>query len=247
MRHGAVKRAFVVGICGLLTVTLAACESTQQESAKIGRAGAQLGAGPAALKLGAVNHTVRVSDVTILSSSGRTAVAAKLTSTARQAQVDVPVLLTVTGRGGKVLYSNEAAGVEASLQSIALLRPGQSAWWVDDQVLASQTASGVRVRVGTGPGASAVPATTIGTSGVHTTEQAGLPALEGQLVNHSTRALTKVPVFAVAVRGGRVVAAGRAIVALLPGRAGASVPFQIFLVGNPSGASIELTAVPTGG
>jgi hypothetical protein len=54
-----------------------------------------------------------------------------------------------------------------------------------------------------------------------------------------------VPVFAVAVRGGRVVAAGRAVVSVLPGHPGASVPFQIFLVGNPAGATIELTAVPT--
>jgi hypothetical protein len=131
-------------------MTLAACESTQQESAKIGREGDQLVAGQGSLKLGAVNHGVRVSDVTLLSSAGRTAVAAKLTGTATRPQLDLPVLVQITGAHGKVSYSNETGGLEASLQRMALLRPGQGAWWVDDQVLTSQSATGVKLRVGTG-------------------------------------------------------------------------------------------------
>ena len=50
--------------------------------------------------------------------------------------------------------------------------------------------------------------------------------------------------FAVALRSGKVVAAGRALVASLAGHAGATAPFQITLVGNPAGAKIELTAAP---
>ena len=56
------------------------------------------------------------------------------------------------------------------------------------------------------------------------------------LVNGSATAQSKVPVFAVAQRGGKVVVgAGRAVVARYsPGRARASAPFQVFLVGNAS-------------
>jgi hypothetical protein len=54
----------------------------------------------------------------------------------------------------------------------------------------------------------------------------------------------EVPVFAVALRGGKVVAAGRVLVAKLAGRRGASARFQIPLVGDASKAKIELTAVP---
>jgi hypothetical protein len=227
-------------------MTLAACESTQQESAKIGREGDQLVAGQGSLKLGAVNHGVRVSDVTLLSSAGRTAVAAKLTGTATRPQLDLPVLVQITGAHGKVSYSNETGGLEASLQRMALLRPGQGAWWVDDQVLTSQSATGVKLRVGTGSApraGSALP--TLSTTTPHVAEQGGLSVVSANLVNHFVKAQGKVPVFAVAVRGGRVVAAGRAVVSVLPGHPGASVPFQIFLVGNPAGATIELTAVPT--
>ncbi len=245
MRPGALKRALVVVGCGLLTVTFAACESTQDESAKIGREAGKLAAGPGALKLGAANHSVRVSSATLLNSDGRMAVAAKLTSTSKRPQTSLPVLVNVTGAGGKVVYTNESGGVEASLQRMALLRPGQSAWWVNDQVLSSQSTRGVEVRVGTGAtvrsGAS-VPV--LATKTGHISQQAGISVLSGELVNHSSTAQSKVPVFAAAVRNGKVVAAGRAVVSELPGHAGASVPFQIFLVGNPAGARIELNAVP---
>jgi hypothetical protein len=246
MRPGALKRAFVVVGCGALAVTFSACVSTEDESAKIGREAPQLAAGPAALKLGAENHGVRVSDATLLSSSGRMAVAAKLTASASRAQLALPVLVDVVGAGGKVLYSNEAGGVEASLQRMALLAPHQSAWWVDDQVLTSQSTTGVKVRVGTGtspkPGAK-LPALT--TKGAQLGQQAGLSVLSGEVVNQSGTAQSKVPVFAVGLRGGKVVAAGRAIVSALAGRPGATASFQIFLVGDPTGAKIELTAVPT--
>jgi len=86
---------------------------------------------------------------------------------------------------------------------------------------------------------------TLATSAVRLDRQAGVSVLSGHLVNNSEKAQSKVPVFAVAVRGGRVVAAGRAVVDALAGRAGASAPFQIFLVGDPTGAGIELTAVAT--
>lgn len=227
-------------------MTLSACESTQQESEKIGREGKQLAAGQGSLKLGAVNRGVRVSDVTLLSSAGRTAVAARLTGTATRPQREVPVLVEVTGAHGKVAYSNETGGLEASLQRMALLRPGQGEWWVDDQVLSSHSATGVKVRVGSGstPRAASAPPM-LSTTTPHLAEQGGLSVLSASVVNHSAKAQAKVPVFAVAVRGGRVVAAGRAVVSVLPGHRGASVPVQIFLVGNPAGASIELTVVPT--
>lgn len=236
----------MVAGCGLLSMTSSACQSTEQESAKIGRESQHQAAGPGALKLGAASHSVRVSDVTLLNSGGRLAVAARLTNTSARPQTDVPLLVNVTGKDGKILYSNETGGVEASLQRIALLRPHQSAWWVDDQVLTSGRASAVELRVGTGskPRSSAFPA--IGTTAMRTAQQSGVSTLSASLVNHSSRGDSKVPVFGVAVRAGRVVAAGRAVIGALPAHQGASIPFQMVLVGNPAGATLELTAVPSG-
>lgn len=244
MPPGILTRALVVAALGALTVTASACESTQQESAKIGREGGAAAAGPAALALGAANRGVRVSDATLLRGEGRMAVAVKLTATTARSQLDVPLLVDVTGAGGKVLYTNGTGGLEASLQRIDLLRAPTPEWWVDDQVLAASGANRVGVRVGSGV-QSAAAQPQLATAATHLEQQSGLPVLSGSLVNRSHTMQSKVPVFAVAVRGGKPVAAGRAVVANLPGRPGASAPFQIFLVGNATGATVQLTAVPT--
>jgi hypothetical protein len=244
---GALRRALVVSCCGLTGVALGACESTQQESEKIGREGKQLAAGPAALSLGATNRDVRTSDVTLLSGGGRTAVAVRLTSTSTRAQAGLPVLVTVTGSGGKLLYSNQAGGLESSLAHLALLSARASAWWVDDQVLASQTATGVKVRVGTGARVPSAAPSSVAVRSVQLSEQGGIGVVNAIVVNGTAKEQAKMPVFAVALRGGRVVAAGRAVVAALAPRRGASASVQVFLVGSAVGAKLELGAVPTAG
>ena len=245
MRPGVLKRALVVVACGALTVTLAACESTESESAKIEREAAKSRESePGALKLGAVNKSVRVSDATLLSAAGRKAVAVKLTSSSARDQLELPVLVEVTAAAGKLAYTNES-GVEPSLQHLSLLRSHASAWWVDDQVLANQTTHAVRVRVGAGkpPSRNAQPLLTAKVTRVGGGSASS--SLSGVLVNHSRVALKKAPVYIVALRGGKVVAAGRALVSSLAGHPGASAPFHVALVGSAAGAKIELTAVAT--
>jgi hypothetical protein len=232
--------------CAALTLGTSACRSTQQESAQIDREGRQSGAGATpALKLGKANHAVLVSDVTLLSSAGRTALVARLTATSARSQSELPVLATLTGAGGKLLYSNGTGGIEASLQHMGQLPPHQSAWWVDDQVLSAEPGGRPSVRVGSGATPTSGSPATLSTVGLRTSEQAGISVVSGTLVNRSARAQSRVPVYAVALRVGRVVAAGRAVVGVLVGHVGASVPFQVFLVGNPAGATLQLNAVPS--
>jgi len=202
-----VRRALAVAGCGVLTVTLSACESTEQESAKIGREGQQ-SSSQGELRLGAVNHSVRVSDATLLSSSGRTAVAVGLTGTSTRTQANVPLLVNIGGAGGKLLYSNATGGLEASLQHMALLPPRRQAWWVDDQVPAVAGATAVSVRAGAGTTTRTRSLPDIAVSRVHLGQQSGMPTLSGELVNHSSSSQSTLPVYAVAVRGGRIVAPG---------------------------------------
>jgi len=156
-----------------------------------------------------------------------------------------PGLVEDSGAGAKQRNTNGTGGLETLLQRMAILRPNEPAWWVDDQVLTSQSATGVKVRVGTGKALrTAVPAPNLTTTGVHLAQQSGLSVLDGTLVNRSSGSAGKVPVYAVALASGRVVAAGRAVVTAL---AGSSSTFRIFLVGNPAGARVELTVAPTAG
>ncbi len=243
MRPGPLRRALVVVGCGALAVTLSACESTESESARIGREG---GAAEVAssLKIGAVSRDVRVSDVTPVSGGGRTAIAVKLTSTSSRTQREVPLLVKATGAGGKALYSN-ATGAEPLLQRVTLLRAHASTWWVDDEVLTSGKATGATVTVGTGERSRAdARSTALSATVSHVAGQSsGSGAVSALLSNRTGRAQSGVPVFAAALRGGKVVAAGRAVVASAPAH-GEATSFDIPLVGDATGAKIVLTALP---
>lgn len=224
-------------------MTFAACESTESESAKIERDAALAREHePGALKLGATNRGVHVAQVALLHGAGRGAVAVKLTSSSSRAQGEVPVLVEVQGKGGKLLYSNQPGGTDPKLQHLASLPSRRSVWWVNDQVLINQPSKAVKVRAGTGTTPDPAPEH-LGTRSTRLTTEAGASAVSGELVNEGSRPQHAVPVYAVALRGREVVAAGRALVARLAGRKGAVAHFRIPLVGDASKAKIELSAV----
>jgi hypothetical protein len=247
MRPGVLKRALVVVGCGALTVTLAACESTESESAKIEReALIAREHEPGALKIGTANPSVRVSQVTLLRGGGRNAVALRLSSSSTHSQANLPLLVEVKGKEGKLLYTNQPGGTDPQLQHMGLLPAHASGWWVDDQMLIVQPSMGVHVRVGfAAKAASRQAAASLQAKTTHVAEEAGESTLSGELVNRGGRSQRDVSVYAVALRGGKVVAAGRALVHRLAGRRSASARFQITLIGDAAKAKIELTAVPT--
>jgi hypothetical protein len=225
-------RALLVAGCGVLTVTVSACESTEQESARLGREAAKSSAPSVVPKLGAVNHSIAVADVTFLNGEGRGAVAARLSSHSNRAQLDVPIEVEVKGPDGKVLYTNQTAGVEASVQRVPVLPAHGSVWWVDDQVSSVTGKPAISVEVGTGRKARHAPRLTVG--GLKAGEQSGVSVVSGELRARASHG-GGAAVYVVALDGRRVVAAGRAAVT-------AGTKFQAFLVGKPSGAKLEANA-----
>jgi hypothetical protein len=110
--------------------------------------------------------------------------------------------------------------------------------WIDDQVQATGIPTSVSAKVGEGtPASGAIPRLSL--TGAHLSEAQA----EGNVVNGSHVAQQELVVDAVARRGRTIVAAGRAVLANAPG--GSSTPFQIFFVGDPIGAHLEVSAPTT--
>jgi len=81
-------------------------------------------------------------------------------------------------------------------------------------------------------------------SGLRPSEEGtGGAAVAGTVTNSSAIAQRKLVVFATARRGGRVVAAGRAVVPKLA--AHASAPFQAFLIGDARAAKLAASVPAT--
>jgi hypothetical protein len=171
-----------------------------------------------------------------------TAAVVEVRSRARKAQADLPISIVVSGAGGKRDFANDGAGLDRTLTHVPLLQPGEKAFWVNDQVL-SDAPKAVEAKVGP-------PETPVrGTPpklvwGELTLEQDPDGAYtQGRLRNDSAVGQRQLVVYAVARRGGKVVAAGRAGIESLPARKARA--FKVFWIGDPAGAQVSVFAPPT--
>jgi hypothetical protein len=227
----------------LVTLTLTACESNQERSAKLekahkadeGEVAQRRALALRALQITRPSAKVKVTATTIVHDSEGAAAVVTVRNISGTPLRDVPIQITVRNAHGATVYTNAVVGLSPTLASVALIPAHAVQTWIDDQVQATGTPASVSAKVGEGtPVSGSIPQLSV--VGAHLSESEA----EGSLVNHSAVAQQELVVDAVARRGGRIVAAGRAVLA--SAAAGASTPFQIFFVGDPSGAQLQVSA-----
>lgn len=221
-------------------IAVAGCQSTQDKSAEIAKQGG-VASKEKGLRIGERSRDVEVAAAAVLSDRNGVAAVVELRNTGKRTLVDVPIAIDVR-KGGKRVFSNDAPGLEDSLVSVAALRPGQSVAWVNDQLFAA----GPKIEATVGASRRLAPAK-LPEIDVSSPRLGGDPtsgvAVEGKVTNGSGVLQRKLVIYAVARRGGKVVAAGRGQVERL--KPHDSAGYQIFFIGNPKGAKVELTAPPT--
>jgi hypothetical protein len=229
----------------LVGLTLTGCETTAEKSARLEHQ-AKLAAAHEHRTQRLNTFTgqsayVRVLSATLLRGSEGAAAVVTLRNASSHALRGVPIAITVSDSAGRQLFQNSAAGTEAALVSVASIPARGELVWVDDQIPANGSPAAVSARVGEAPAApgAAVPAMSV--SGVRLIEDpANGVGAAGTVTNHSHDVQHALVVFIVAVRGGRPIAAARAVVPELTG--GASLPFQAFFVGDPHGGTLHASA-----
>jgi hypothetical protein len=226
----------------LLALTLTGCETNIQRSAQL-RHNHHHVAAQTGLVIKRGSRYVKVLGTTVLHDENGVAAVVTLRNDSSHALREVPIAITLREPQGRTLYQNDIPGLSAPLAHAPLLMPGQRFDWIDDQIEASGTPGPLSARIGEATSVNTTPPS-IAVTGVHLFDDPtnGIGA-EGTVVNRSTVAQEELVVFAIGRRGGRVVAAGRAILPNAP--ASSSTPFQVFFIGNPKGASLELSAPPT--
>jgi hypothetical protein len=224
-----------------LALALTGCETTAEKSAKLEKEAQRHAKVSTQRGLSIARESTRVkvlSAIVLRSSEGAVAVVT-LRNTSAHALRAVPLAVTVSDVRGKTLYQNDAPGLEAALVSMPSLAAHATSVWVDDQVPASGQPASASARVGEAPTAASLPQ--LGVSGVHLVEDPtnGVGAA-GTVSNHSPIAQSNLVLYGLARRAGKIVAAGRAVIPEL-GK-GAQLPFQIFFVGDPRGAQLQVSA-----
>jgi hypothetical protein len=233
--------AAAVALTGCLGV-----ETTPEKSAKKAKLAAHTVADQKGMTIGKANAAIKVMESSVVQDPNGVAAVVRVKNTGA-AQATLPVGITVTDAKGKKLYANDIAGLDASLTSLPVLAAGQEVDWVNNQILVAGKASGVQAVVGaaTGRAPGALPKITLAdiTAGQ---DQDGFYA-KGTIRDESTVAQKRIVISCVARAGGKVVAAGRAVIDRLEPAATLKKPtnFTVFFIGDPKQSKLDCTAPPT--
>lgn len=236
------RSAWALGAAAV-ALALSGCETTMQRSAELERKAHHVSLLEHGVSVTRESPHVKVLQSAVVRGSEASAVVVVVKNTSSEPMRDAPIEITVRDAKKAVLYRNDGSGLDPSLTHVSLLMPGQQTVWVDDQIQLTGTPTSASALVGEGERAPAsVPKLTI--SHTHQIEEASLgTGLAGMVENGSNTTQHNLVVYAVARRGDRIVAAGRAVLSEAP--AGGSTQFQAFFVGDPHGAAIQTSAPAT--
>jgi hypothetical protein len=227
----------------LLALVSSGCETTAEKSAKLEKAAKRIA--PVAqqgLSIAHESSIVKVLSATLVRGTEGTAAVLTLHNSSAQAIRDVPISISLKDAHGATVYTNATPGLAKTLTSLALLPARGDGVWIDDQIPGT-SAKRLATKIGEGTAVNgAVPRLTVREAQL-AEDPSGAATVEGTIDNPSRTGQSELVVYALARKDGRIVAAGRAVLASLA--PGASAPFQAFFVGTPAGAQLQLSAPPT--
>lgn len=231
--------------CGgaVAVLLLTGCESSQTKSARL-QSQTKRSAPQQGLRIGRVSPDVRVTASTVLNDvrAKRSAAVITLRNTSARVQAALPLAFSVADAAGKKVFSNDAPGASADLTTVPSLPPRGTLVWVNDAIVNVAGAQSVAAKVGTGKAPAAEPRLRLSKVALRNDPIDGVTAV-GKVFNNSKVVQQRLVIFAVARRGGRIVAAGRSVVASVkPGPKGAR--FTVYFVGDPRRATLSLAAPP---
>jgi hypothetical protein len=221
--------------------TLTACQSSQDKAREI-RERAQATA-PKPLVIPKPNKDVKVGDITLLHDQNGDAIVVPLTNETDKTLVSVPILVDLKDAKGMSVYENETAGLDFALNHVAVIKPHETFYWINDQL----TGQGKTAKVRVGEPDEKLPA---GALPQYTVSDPRFGNdFSGVKVTGVVRSDSKVDqshliLFAVARQGGRIVAAGRGQVKKLKHTA-KPAPYVIYFIGDPTGSDVTIQAPPT--
>lgn len=232
-----------VALAGVALV-VTGCESTQDKSAKIA---AELGPvkQEKGLKITKQSKDVEVVSSTLLSDGNGSAVVVRLRNRSNENLVGVPIAINVLDASGKSVYRNDIPGIEPALAAVPFIPAGGETEWVHDQILATGKPAKVEVRVGEGgePFKGEQPQVSVSDPKLEGDPYSGVLA-GGNVVNESGEDLERLLLYAVATKGGEVVAAGRGAIEPLKAKP-KPFPYNVYFIGDPGGADVTVTQFPS--
>jgi hypothetical protein len=238
-------------LAGLAAASLAlggclGVETTPEKSAKKAKLAAKRVADQKGVTVTKANASIKVEAADVVQDPNGVAAIVRIKNTG-STQARLPVGITVTDAKGKKLYANDIPGLDPSLTSQPVIKAGETLDWVNNQILVAGKAAKVQAVVGAAKAKAAGDLPKITLSGIgHGKDEDGFYA-KGTVVNDSAVPQKRLVITCVARDGGKVIAAGRAIIDRLLPAAELKKPthFTVFFIGDPKQAKLDCSAPPT--
>jgi hypothetical protein len=246
VRSGSRISAALVGLATLpVPVLLSGCVTTQQVAARARLVDARIRASQSPLRLNHQNPDVRVTRLSLVHGPTGTALAAQLRNTSTRSLTDLPILVGVSTAAGRKLYLNGSANIDYLDNHVVVMPAHSLVTWVytGGRRLPSTVRPFAEVGVTqlSEPAARTLPRVAVNRA--RSASSSFARTLTLSVSNLSGIPQYGVPVYAVAVRSGRWLAAGRAVVAHLGTHGAATV--RLTLLGSAPTASLRLSVLPT--
>ena len=240
-------KAQVGGLASVLALgTLSGCVTTQQRNARAQLIADRTLASREAVQVTHLNPYVHVAGLALVRSSHGTAVVVRLRNTSGHALTDLPISIGVLTRRGVRVYLNRRAGSDYFDAHVPAVAAKSTATWVFTSSRHVDGGSALFADVGVARSPASEPVSTLPSIEVSRAPESLADGVRGvfrlAVLNTSDVPQYGLQVYAVAVRGGRYVGAGRIGIDL---GGGDRRTLDLTLLGNPSRARISLDALPT--
>jgi hypothetical protein len=228
-----------------MAVLLTGCVTTQHIAARARLVNARILASQTPTRVDTSNPEVSVTRSVLIRSGTGTAIAVSLVNDSSRTLTDVPISVGTATRAGRRTYLNQSANLDYFQSHVAAIGPHATVTWVFTTSRKVSAAARPFATVGDALLQAPVPGRLpqIATTVRRTVSTTGAVALQVAVVNHSVVPQYDLPVYAIAVRGGRDVAAGFASVVHLGTHGRTTV--RLTLTGDTNQAALELAALPT--
>lgn len=233
----------LAAILSTLAIVASGCQTTADRSAKLESQAGSVLASEKGVVVSKQSRDIDVVDTTVVSDDYGTAAIVELKNTSDKNIAMPPITVTIPGAGKEPLYTNDEPGLDPALTSIALIEKGKPAFWVNDQIpLLAEKPKKSEAIVGKGDQVNGkIPEIRVGKTEFFADNDGA--SLRGTVLNNSKVLQTKLVIYGIARKGGKVIGAGTGQVErLAPGR---RAGFQLFLIGKHKGAEYEFYAPPT--
>jgi hypothetical protein len=231
----------------LLVGALGGCvETTQQKNARAQLQDDRLLASRSSVRVSRPDPNVAVLKVRALRTPARGAIAVTLRNDGSRPVSDLPLSVGVHTPAGRTAYLNGQPELPYFQTHIGGIGGRAEATWVFSSTTPIPTGR-VFVRVGApaipvGEAVTQLPAIASSVTAVRSREH-DRATVSGQIDNHSEAPQDGLEVYAYALSGDRLVAAGNALLESVG--AGAKQAVQISVLGNPGSAAVHLETPPT--